>query len=104
MFGIKNFCNDLQYSERFTYSNLEYYNDYDKPSTFNNDISKIFHNCKRKTTPQIYFYKNDDPSLHRKLKTKNSIDDPSKTIEALFGTFLESFYENNYCDYPDGAL
>ena len=60
MFGIKNFCNDLQYSERFVYSNLEYYNDYDKPSNFKNDVSKIFHNCRRKITPQIYFYKNDD--------------------------------------------
>lgn len=56
MFGLKNHVNDLQYSERFYYTNYEFYNDYDNSKNYLNDISKVFHSCRRKTIPTVIKY------------------------------------------------
>lgn len=56
MFGLKNRVDHLQHSERFYYSNYEFYNDYDKPTQYTNDISKVFYSCRRKTVPVITKY------------------------------------------------
>lgn len=103
MFGVKNPCNDLQYSERFHYTNYEYYNDYDQPSNFPNDVSKIFYHTRRKMPPQIVFYQHTNNTQNRYIKANPHSQEPV-TMEMFFGAFLNAFDQNNFSDFPDGAL
>lgn len=54
--GLRNWVNNLQYSERFENNNFAYYNDYETRADYENDLTKMFYNCTRKTTPVIALF------------------------------------------------
>ena len=56
--NLRNHSNNLQYCERFYNNAYEYYNDYEKPEDYEEDLSKLFFKCKRKTMATLWAYNN----------------------------------------------
>ena len=96
--SIRNYVNNLQYSERFENNNFAYYNDYEAKSDFDSDLTKMFYNCSRKTVPLIALFSETVRDVTRTI----SIDDrPFKTLDDLIHRFYAVYNENNYSDVKD---
>lgn len=96
--AVRNYVNNLQYSERFENNNFAYYNDYEAKSDFDSDLTKMFYNCSRKTVPLLAMF---GLSVIDSTRAVTIEDRPFKTLDELIHRFYAVFNENNYSDVKD---